>query len=77
MKLGLSSYNGPYPKHEGHVSNLKMHSPKKNTYTLGQLAPFIVNAPLTQIISVNVNDDTLIAISTIYPWTTTCLNKIS
>jgi hypothetical protein len=27
LKLALSSYNGPYPKHGGHVSNLKKHSP--------------------------------------------------
>ncbi len=27
VKLTPSSNNGPYPKHEGHVSNLKKHSP--------------------------------------------------
>ncbi len=68
---------GPIQNMEAMFQNLKMHSSKKKTYTLEQLAPFIVNAPLTQVIRVNVNDDTLIATSTIYPWTTTCLNKIS
>jgi hypothetical protein len=27
LKLTLLSYNGPYLKHGGHVSNLKKHSP--------------------------------------------------
>jgi hypothetical protein len=27
LKLSLSSNNGPYPKHGGHVSNLKKHKP--------------------------------------------------
>jgi len=27
LKLALISYNGPYLKHGGHVSNLKKHSP--------------------------------------------------
>jgi hypothetical protein len=29
LKLALSSNNGPYPKHGGHVSNLKKHNPLK------------------------------------------------
>jgi hypothetical protein len=29
LKLALSSYNGPYSKHEGHVSNLEKCSPYK------------------------------------------------
>jgi len=38
LKLALSSYNGPYPKHGGHVSNLKNIVLKKDQ-NLVQLTP--------------------------------------
>jgi hypothetical protein len=50
LKLALSSNNGPYPKHGGHVSNLKKYSSLERTYTLGALAPFIVYAPLLYLV---------------------------
>jgi hypothetical protein len=47
LKMTLSSYDGPFPEHGGHVLNLKKHNLYKRvrTCTLGQLAHFTMNAP--------------------------------